>query len=165
MKLSIFTNSDIDLDANDAEFIEYLPILSKKSLILDECKNNRELLILRGHIAIEYFLEDIIKKYLPNSEKIIEQNLSFARKAAIVESFNVLEIDVMALIKKFNALRNRCAHKLEFRITDNDIENLGSCIPDVYEKLKGGENILLDIITSVLINMVYSSYLLVKNKE
>lgn len=166
MKLEIHPiDPDFELDFNEPDLQEYLPIIARKSFILDKCKNDKELLILRGHIAIEYFLENIIEKYLPNGKKLNGNNLNFARKLAVVESFDILEPDILLLIKKINSLRNKCAHKLEYQILDTNIEDLGSCIPDVYKKLKLGGNPLLDIISTILINLAYSGYLIKKKKK
>jgi len=89
----------------------------------------------------------------------------FARKLTIVESFNLIDSDTLLLIREFNKIRNQCAHKLEYRVTQENIENLGSCIPEIFKEFQNSENVLLDMLSSVLIDLAFNCYKVVKAKK
>ena len=147
-------------------FQDAIRVLGKKTTILMQCLENTELLILRGHIAAEFFLNELIKRYLPNEGAIKLNEFSFAKKLAIVDSFSVIDADVIGFIKKLNSLRNKCAHTLEYRISDIDVNGLGNLLPQkVYDNAKSKDINLttMNLLSSVLVDLAFVTYTLKKN--
>lgn len=168
IKINIHINSsDLRLDSNDPLLQPYFDVIAKKTSILDDCRYDKELLILRGHIAIEFFLNDIIEKYLPKGKELLSERFNFYKKLKIIESFNIVQPEALDFITTLNEIRNKCAHKLEFRISEKDIDNLGQCIPDEYSKLTGHdlEETLFNMITTILLNLAYDIYSFLKEKR
>ncbi len=143
-----------------------LRILLDKMSFFDECENNRELLVLRGHLAVEFFLNRTIEEFLTNGSKLTRDNqLSFSKKMLVVGGFDVLEKDTYGFIKELNKLRNKCAHKISYRVSGTDINSLGNILPKkIFSKLKKKDNnrTLVNLLSSVLIDIENSIQLMHK---
>jgi|SRR3989344_497691 len=88
------------------------------------CIDNMTLLVLRSHLALEYMLNEIIRHYFKNSEKIfdIDSVIGFENKLKIVEATEILDDfkekkrsfsgseDLLYNLRKINEIRNRYAH-------------------------------------------------------
>lgn len=86
-------------------------------------------LILVLHLYVEWWLNELIKKYFKNSDVILDENplnnlKSFYNKLMLLNSIGILEGDVFEDIKTVNRIRNIFAH------------NLDLSHPDVREKFK-----------------------------
>lgn len=76
---------------------------------LENCKNI-ELMILKGHLALELLMSSIV----PN------KNQSFYRKATFIQNINELEFIGKSLLE-LNDIRNKLAHEYLFDIEKSDI--------------------------------------------
>ena len=87
-------------------------------------------LILISHLYVEYWIEVFIRYSLRKPEKILDSvDLSFFEKVALAESLGFDRNDEFGLadaIKKLNAIRNRIAHNLEYRLSKNDLRLLST---------------------------------------
>lgn len=83
-------------------------------------------LILTAHLYIEYWIEVFIRHLLPKPEKILGSvNLSFLEKLALAESLGFDRNEKFGLTratKQLNTIRNKIAHKLEFRVSGEDLK-------------------------------------------
>lgn len=165
MKLSIETTKG-GIVSNDA--FGAMRTSLDKMVLLNDCRDNNELLVLRGHLAIEYFLNKIIEEFLPKGKNLTkDNNFSFSKKLLIVEGCNVLDNDTKEIIKEINKLRNKCAHQISYRVSKEDINRLLKIFPKkIYtDIINGNIPTLYSIIFSVLTDISYSVQLLPNNKN
>lgn len=73
-----------------------------------------ELLILKGHILVEYTLNNFIKKVAFNGHSFKETKFTFSQKMHFVETLSAITSNTIRLIEIFNKLRNQIAHKLKY---------------------------------------------------
>lgn len=165
MKVSIYKS---DKNILDEDILNSSEDFVRKVIFLEECRDNKELLILRGHLAIEYFLNEIIKNFLPKGDKLIRKNdFSFSKKILIIDGFDTLEEDTLMFVKELNKIRNKCAHKISYRVSDTNIDNLVNLFPEeVINDIKDEDynKTLLNLMSSALIDLSYNVCLLKKQK-
>jgi hypothetical protein len=72
------------------------------------------LVVLKGHLIIEEYLERIISRFVFHADKLESARFTFAQKVAIARSISLDEYDnsMWELILAINALRNDLAHTL-----------------------------------------------------
>jgi len=78
--------------------------------------NDLELIILEGHILLEYLLNQIINIKSEYNLEIESTNFSFNQKIEILVILNIIEnnSDIFQILKIWNNLRNQIAHRLNF---------------------------------------------------
>jgi hypothetical protein len=78
--------------------------------------NDLELIVLKGHILLEYLLNQIIKIKSEYNLEIENTTFSFNQKIEILVILNIIEnnSDIFQILKIWNNLRNQIAHKLYF---------------------------------------------------
>jgi len=94
------------------------------------------LVILRSHLLAEYCLDRIILLKLPRGDIIIENNFSFWQKLILIKSLRVLPDYLIDSLKNLNKVRNDCAHALEYKISERDVDKIGRPFTDEYLELK-----------------------------
>lgn len=80
-------------------------------------------IVLRSHLFIEAKIIEMIKDKLVNPGAIELSSISFPLKLQLCVALGVLDTKDLSPLKKLNKLRNEAAHKLEFEISDKDIED------------------------------------------
>ena len=78
--------------------------------------NDLELIVLKGHILLEYLLNQIINVKSDYNLEIENTTFSFNQKIEILVILNIIEnnSDIFQILKSWNNLRNQIAHKLYF---------------------------------------------------
>ena len=78
--------------------------------------NDLELLILKGHLLLEYLVNQIINIKSDNNFDVENSSFSFNQKIEILVILKIIEKDSEAfnILKTWNTLRNQIAHKLYF---------------------------------------------------
>lgn len=111
--------------------------------------------ILRVHLLTEYYLEQIMRVFLPRGDKLIESgNLSYKQKLTLVESFNITRDNLISSLKNLNRVRNACAHERERAITFHDVECIGRPFGKEYTQIKKErENTVESMLSPVLGNI------------
>lgn len=76
--------------------------------------NNLDLVILKGHILLEYMLNQFITLMAPTQIDIKKLNISFRHKIEIVHMLGMLKFPPFFYVTLdiFNSLRNQVAHEL-----------------------------------------------------
>lgn len=93
-------------------------------------------LVIKAHLFVESFLDEIIRKKFRNSEKILDnRDFSFYLKLEILRSKNYLDEKIYSDISVLNNLRNKFAHNLFYDISDFDISKFYYCY-DIYDWVK-----------------------------
>lgn len=80
--------------------------------------------ILRSHLFIEHFLTNYLIALNPNLGDLRGARLSFSQKLTLIESYSAETKELASGIKRLNKIRNRLAHRLEAKVTDQDKESL-----------------------------------------
>ena len=78
--------------------------------------NDLELVILKGHILLEYLLNQIITVKSEYNLETMDTNFTFNQKIEILVILNIIKqnSDIYQVLKVWNKLRNQIAHKLDF---------------------------------------------------
>lgn len=88
--------------------------------------NDLDLIIIKGHILIEYALNNYIQDLSDNNFNLFDENFSFSHKLKLCKAFGLFSSSKNApienLIIQFNKIRNTIAHTLNF--DDVVIKNL-----------------------------------------
>ncbi|MFW1373441.1 hypothetical protein ACEV99_22280 [Vibrio parahaemolyticus] len=107
-------NLDLDKKIEFSEDIQKQILEMVKHTALKE-NGETELFILKVHLLIEQLLEKVIKKSFPYPKSILESELTFSQKHAIVKA--ICYQDSISLVFKdigiLNKIRNELAHNLE----------------------------------------------------
>lgn len=76
-------------------------------------------IILKGHLLIEYLLNQIIEKKLTTSTKLLK--LNFSQKVKELCSRGLLSRPLQENIERLNRFRNKLVHQLDFSINREDM--------------------------------------------
>ncbi len=79
-------------------------------------ENNLELIILKGHILLEYFMDKIIELLSDATFDMSKTNFRFYDKANIINILGVTPdtLNTYEILIKFNSIRNDIAHELDY---------------------------------------------------
>ncbi len=114
--------------------------------IWDHCDYDLEpeLIVLRGHLVSEQYIERFIRLFLLKANSILEKGrLSYSQKLSLLDSFGILDEDLIACHRQLNKLRNKMAHELEYTVTIEDIDSIGNQMGKIYldEKANRGDDL------------------------
>jgi len=92
-------------------------------------------LVLKAHLFVERFLEEILRRKFPGSEVLFEEpSLSFRDKARVLRAKNYLDEHLFKDVILLNRLRNSYAHRLNYDIGEFDVSRFYYC-DILYEKV------------------------------
>lgn len=153
---------------SDERYQSYLNKYIYKVRFLNPSNIDDTLLLLRGHLAIEYFINTIFNLKLIRGKKDLTEGLNFDKKLRLVNSMDLINSDVYASIKSLNKLRNKIAHEFEYRVSNEDlllvIKPLSKVVKKELTDNQGSNTELLrNILSTLLINLVHSAYELDKS--
>ncbi len=96
-------------------------------------------LILKGHLLIEYVLNEIIRKRFKCPGPILkdQRTYTFSVKLQMVYSAGYLPIFLFKNIKRINRVRNQLAHYLTFRLDAKEFKFTRSDGNETLVKCKG----------------------------
>jgi hypothetical protein len=77
--------------------------------------------ILRAHLYVEHYMTEFLDKANPRLGPVDDARLSFAQKLNLLEPAPRIQL-VVPGIRRLNAVRNRLAHNLDARVTDEDVQ-------------------------------------------
>lgn len=98
---------------------------------------NPTMMVLKSHLLAETFLDRVITLYLSRGDRVIQHaNLSFTQKLMIVEAFDYAPDFLTQTLGNLNDIRQRCARDIEHKITNSDVEYLGSPLGKYYTQIK-----------------------------
>lgn len=79
--------------------------------------------LIQVHLFVESYIDKYLLYFFKNGEKIVKE-ISFFNKLIILESTGSIDMELIRVIKELNKLRNKVAHNLDYRITQDDIDAL-----------------------------------------
>lgn len=76
-----------------------------------------EHILLKGHLLIEHYLNELLKALVRPGELKRIRNFSFSERVTILAAFGLLPEDLTRTIRAINDARNELAHTLEFNVS------------------------------------------------
>ena len=92
---------------------------------------------IRGHIAIESALSEVISKGLPESHQLEVKKLSFPLKVDLAVALKGLANESRPLFMKLNSIRNNFAHQYAAELDTKSIKELKSCMSSHQRAIVG----------------------------
>lgn len=80
--------------------------------------------ILRGHLYIEHEFEKMLRNHLVEPQFILDNRFMFMNKLNLATSLGLISVSKRNSYKKFNDLRNKYAHTLNFKMAEKDLNGL-----------------------------------------
>ena len=109
--------------------------------------------LLACHLVIEHYIDHFLIAYVSRKVNWDDARLQFWQKIALLESLGGFEspYDFIPAIKHLNALRNRLAHKIETRVTLDDVAPLSVAVEKCTKEPPTFENVhaVLELFTSL----------------
>jgi hypothetical protein len=99
-------------------------------------KRDEVTMILRSHLLVEYYLDHVIILEIPRGDILLKENFSFSQKLFIIEALDILAKEVTDSARALNSVRNRCAHDLDYKVTEVDIDKIGRPFGKEYLEIK-----------------------------
>jgi len=88
--------------------------------------------ILRGHLWLEYSLEEVFRRRVASYEHFEKARFSFSAKTQLARSMNILADDEYRLVLFLNKIRNSIAHQFAYALTPEiEAQLLALASPDV----------------------------------
>jgi len=82
--------------------------------------------ILRSHLFVEHFMNQVLLKKFLNVNNLKECRLSFAQKLALLKGYsNIIEL-IHPGLKSLNKSRNQISHNLQYKLSREDIKSFTS---------------------------------------
>lgn len=81
---------------------------------IDERASEKLHLVLRGHLYLEYLLNEIVDKKTDNPTALQSLNFGFYKKVKYLLAIGVIDDQFSELLLFFNSIRNSYAHKLHY---------------------------------------------------
>ncbi|WP_180228155.1 hypothetical protein [Bacillus toyonensis] len=111
------------------EFYNDFNIMIDKSVLefMEATNDEDELqIILRGQLYIEHEIEKLLRLRLVEPEIYFRNNPMFNSKLNLVVALGLLPRNKMSAYDKFNKLRNKFAHELKYKVTEEKMNGLVS---------------------------------------
>ena len=103
-----------------------------------------EVVVLKSHLLVEYYLNHILVVFLPNGHKLAKE-LTFAEKVeAIAKDPNAsedIDPEIFPSIKALNRVRNEMSHELSFQLTEAQVDLIGFPLGERYVIKKIKDNL------------------------
>lgn len=93
--------------------------------------DNRVSQVLKLHCLTEVFVDRLLMRQLGCTEqKVADLDITYSKKLKILEAATATADEpAIAWLRKFNALRNKCAHRLSYQPEDSEIGEISTTIP------------------------------------
>lgn len=115
--------------------------------IADECERigrlcwsqgDPQMILLRAHLLIEYYMERLIRLYLRKADRVLknQNGPSFARKLDLIEGFDAVSDAGCQAIRGLNSVRNDMVHKLDYNIEGSDVDKIGTPFGEDFAEVR-----------------------------
>ncbi|WP_170764948.1 hypothetical protein [Ruegeria lacuscaerulensis] len=84
--------------------------------------NNRGTQVLNAHLALDHILSVFLNDQFISDATVRTDRMAFNQKAELLYSLGILSSEKLYWAKKVNSLRNKLAHELDFRVSDEDVK-------------------------------------------
>lgn len=97
----------------------------KERLFLDNIEKKDPLqIVVRGHLFLENELIHLLESTFPQMNCLDPSDLRFPMKVKLVGALGLLHKESISIYLMLNSLRNKFAHRLDMKITSEEIEKL-----------------------------------------
>lgn len=79
--------------------------------------------VIRAHLYIEYFTDQIVELIVPNTENLKPLKLDFNGKVNLITALGV-DSDIKKPLSALGNMRNKFAHKPNYKLTKSETNNL-----------------------------------------
>jgi len=107
-------------------------------------------LAVRGHLAVDSVLSELISSALPEPYEIEISRVSFPLKVDLAIALRVLRPDSRTLFLKSNSIRNRFAHEPKARVTEEGAKEIKAVMTDFHRRIAGAHFIAAETAYSTL---------------
>lgn len=97
-------------------------------------------IVVRGHLFLENELINLLELTFPQADCLDPSDLRFPVKVKLIGALGLLSKESLSVYLKFNSLRNKFAHKLDMKITVNEVENLINSLSERQSSVLWGKN-------------------------
>jgi hypothetical protein len=97
--------------------------MDNEKFISDLLKEDELGSVIRAHLYIEYFVDQIIQLIVPYPDKLKPLNLDFHGKINLLMALGV-DPEIKKPLSIFGGLRNNFSHRLNYQLTKSEINNL-----------------------------------------
>jgi len=101
--------------------------MDKEVLNLVNQKDDLQL-VIRCHLVIEHYLVKFIELKLVNPEEFNSERLNFRQKVELAIALGSIDKSKKGILLALNKLRNKYAHDMRHKVTDNEIKQLESAL-------------------------------------
>ena len=132
--------------------------------LIDEAKDELDV-VLRGFLIAEFYVNDFLEAKLPNGKVISNSSLNFRTKLEIIKSVDPQNLltEYIEQLREFSGVRNRFAHRLDYKLQEGDIEKLSRSIGlDKTRQSAIDKKGLLRIIIMQILANIFTSFLINK---
>lgn len=85
--------------------------------------------LMQCHLYFEHVIDHMLREALPFPEEISLSRMGFRQRLDLVRALDLLPKELVGAIKRITKMRNDVAHKLDFEIVDQAVEDLKNSIP------------------------------------
>lgn len=101
-----------------------------------------KLVVVASHLWLEHLLLRSLFAVLPNADVLRrEKGVGFPLLVSLCEAHGVIEPPLADVLRRVNALRNKCAHQASFKPTDRDWENLRAAVQPLMGSAAAGPDV------------------------
>lgn len=93
--------------------------------------------VLRSHLYFDHVVTQMLLEGLKNPDAIQARRMGFAQKLDLLDALGLIRKDFLAPLKVINDLRNRLAHRLEFKVSLKIVRDLENCTPRYMREFAG----------------------------
>lgn len=115
---------------------------------------NPLVMVIKAHLWLERSLNRMLEAEMKRPEALRSVRLQFSQKLNLVEALGVLPPDRAAVFRELNKVRNSAAHRVEWTLTEDDMQQIIDSVRSIgWEPSSGdarGLQGLLDAFTFLL---------------
>lgn len=140
--------------------------------LIEEKPNIEMQLVLRGHLYLEFLLNEILTKKVTKDFKIDGIRLSFFQKVQLLNSMGLIDMLTKQVLLTINSIRNSYSHKLTFVLSFDNVftlvniaANAGIEFSDetIFQDIKKSEEwygtygVLMEVLSNTFHHIVYTN--------
>ena len=111
-------------DLRKLKFNEYskIHIQKRKEFIQATTRDDTLAIVLKAHLYIEAELEELLRLGTKNYKELDLKY--FKEKLNLCYGIGLIDRDLYTVLKKFNTIRNKYGHRVDFEITETDFKEM-----------------------------------------
>ncbi len=114
---------------------EAIPCFSKADFVKRMGQGEDWHKLLQANIYLEVLALRLLERELKNPTEIALDRMTFSSRIDLISAMELTPKDIITAIKIISRKRNKIAHDLEFKLSDQDIQEIASAIPNYLKKM------------------------------